>query len=122
MFPRSVRVVWSLVATAALIGCTQRMAQAPRYDPLAPSQQFSDGASARPLPADTVARGHLQDDTLLYTGKDTSGQDTTEFPMQVTREVLDRGRQRFEIYCVVCHGYAGDGDGMVVQRGFLAPP
>ena len=113
-----------LLAGYALLalGCTQQMAVQPSYRPYRPSDFFPDGASARPLPADTVARGHLQDDTLLFTGKDANGQNSTEFPFPVTRDVLDRGRQRFEIACVPCHGYVGDGDGLVVQRGFLAPP
>jgi mono/diheme cytochrome c family protein len=59
---------------------------------------------------------------VLFTGKDANGQDTTEFPFPITRDVLNRGRQRFEIYCVPCHGYTGDGDGLVVQRGFNPPP
>jgi mono/diheme cytochrome c family protein len=58
----------------------------------------------------------------LFTGKDSNGQDATEFPFPITREVLQRGRDRFEIYCVPCHGYTGDGDGLVVQRGFNPPP
>jgi mono/diheme cytochrome c family protein len=113
-----------LLAGGALlaVGCTQQMAQQPSYRPYRPSSFFADGTSARPLPADTVARGHLQDDALLFSGKDANGQDATEFPFPVTRDVLDRGRQRFEIDCVPCHGFTGDGDGIVVQRGFTPPP
>jgi mono/diheme cytochrome c family protein len=59
---------------------------------------------------------------LLYTGKDANGRDSSELPVAVTKELLDRGRQRFDIYCATCHGYTGDGDGMIVQRGFLPPP
>jgi mono/diheme cytochrome c family protein len=83
---------------------------------------FADGSSARPLPPDTVARGQVRDDALLFSGQDASGQDSTQFPFPITREVLNRGRDRFEIYCVPCHGYTGDGDGLVVQRGFNPPP
>jgi mono/diheme cytochrome c family protein len=114
-------VLWASCAVL-LIGCNQRMAQQPRYRPYQPSDSFSDGTSARPLPTDTVARGHLDDDVLLYTGKEANGQDADELPVPVDREMLERGRERFEIYCVVCHGYTGDGDGMIVQRGFLPPP
>jgi mono/diheme cytochrome c family protein len=112
-----------LVAGCALIvaGC-QKMAVQPSYRPYQPSDIFADGTSARPVPADTVARGHLQDDTLLFTGKDASGQDSTQFPFAVTRAVLERGQQRFNIYCAPCHGPDGDGDGVVVQRGFNRPP
>jgi mono/diheme cytochrome c family protein len=93
----------------------------PRYRPLAGSQFFGDGRSARPLVQGTVARGHLRIDTRYYQGKD--GQEfSTEFPMKLTRELLVRGRQRYDIYCAPCHGRTGDGEGMVVQRGFRHPP
>jgi mono/diheme cytochrome c family protein len=101
--------------------CYQKMAATPRYDPLEPSSFFPDGSSARPLPTDTVARGRLADDPALFTGK-VNGVDVDQFPFPITREVLDRGRERFNIYCSPCHGPAGDGDGMVVQRGFTRPP
>ena len=119
----STRGAWLAIAAFALTAAAcQRMAQEPRYRPFQPSDFFPNGASARPLPNDTVARGHAGEDTLMLTGKDASGQDSTELPFPATRAVLERGRQRFEIYCVECHGYSGDGDGMVVQRGFLPPP
>jgi mono/diheme cytochrome c family protein len=111
------------VGFALLAGaCKQQMATQPSYRPYQPSEFFADGTSARPEPADTVARGQLRDDALLFTGKDESGQEATEFPFPVSREVLARGRQRYEIYCTPCHGYTGDGDGIVVQRGFTPPP
>jgi hypothetical protein len=105
-----------------LVACRQQMFQQPSYRPYQPSSFFADGTSARPVPADTVARGQLRDDPLLFTGKDASGQDATEFPFPITREVLTRGQQRFNVYCTPCHGFAGDGDGMVVRRGFTTPP
>ena len=113
-----------LLAGGALLAaaCTQQMAQQPALRPDRPSDFFPDGTSARPLPPDTVAVGHLQDDTLLFTGKDASGQDSAEFPFPITRDVLERGRQRFDIDCAPCHGYTGAGDGMIVQRGFTPPP
>jgi len=114
---------WLLLSvTLSVVGCNQKMGLQPAYRPYAPSDLFTDGTSARPIPGDTVARGHLQDDTLLFTGKDANGQDSTEFPFPITQEVLDHGRERFNIYCAPCHGLAGDGDGIVVQRGFNAPP
>ena len=112
---RGSATTFALVVALALVGCNQRMGEQPYYRPL-------QAGDARPVPGDTVARGHLEDDSLLFTGKDASGQDSTEFPFAVTREVLDRGRDRFSIYCVPCHGPAGDGDGIVVQRGFNPPP
>ena len=104
-----------------LLGC-QRMATQPYYRPYTPSDFFTNGASARPVPVDTVPRGNLEDDSVLFTGKDPSGQDSQAFPFPVTRDVLSRGQQRFNIYCAPCHGPAGDGDGLVVQRGFNIPP
>jgi mono/diheme cytochrome c family protein len=110
------------VASLLLVACNQKMGEQPAYRPFRPSDFFSDGTSARPIPGDTVARGHLQDDTLLFTGKDANGQDSTQFPYPITRDVLEHGRDRFQIYCVPCHGPTGDGDGLVVQRGFNPPP
>ena len=119
------RPSWPLVALLAGVlataACYQKMAESPRYDPLAPSSFFPDGSSARPLPPDTVARGHLQDDPALFTGK-VDGTDVDQFPFPITRDVLLRGQDRFNIYCTPCHGWAGNGDGMVVQRGFSRPP
>jgi mono/diheme cytochrome c family protein len=122
---RSRPAAWFIVtlAAAAVVAsaCSQVMDQQPSYRPFQPSDQFSDGTSARPLPADTVARGQLADDPLLFTGQQ-GGQEVDQLPFPVTRDVLDRGQQRYDIYCLPCHGYLGDGDGMVVQRGFSPPP
>jgi cbb3-type cytochrome c oxidase subunit III len=120
--PWGALVALLVVVASALVGCNQKMGEQPAYRPYQASQLFADGTSARPIPADTVARGHLQDDTLLFTGKDAQGNDSTQFPFPVTREVLEHGRDRFNIYCVPCHGLVGDGDGVVVQRGFNPPP
>jgi mono/diheme cytochrome c family protein len=110
-----------LVAAVAGTACAQVMDRQPSYRPFQASDQFADGSSARPVPADTVARGQTRDDALLFTGQQ-AGQVVDQLPMPVTRELLTRGQQRFDIYCVPCHGYEGDGDGMVVQRGFSPPP
>jgi mono/diheme cytochrome c family protein len=116
--PRALLLALSLLAA----GCTQHMAIQPSYRTYQPSDQFADGASARPIPDDTVARGHAETDTALYAGKDSTGQDATTFPYPITAEILQRGQDRYDIYCSVCHGFAGDGDGVVVQRGFNPPP
>jgi mono/diheme cytochrome c family protein len=115
-----------LVAAALLAvlvtGCyAQQMATQPRYNPLEPSALFADGQSARQPVSDTVARGQLSGDTLLTTGTERGGV-ADRFPFPVTRDVLVRGRDRFEVYCSPCHGLSGYGDGMVVQRGFIPPP
>ncbi len=93
------------------------MHQAPRYDPLEESAVFPKGSAAQPLVEGTVARGHLDDDDLLMTGK-IAGKPADEFPFPITAADLDRGEERFNIYCSPCHGRTGEGNGMVVQRGY----
>lgn len=108
-----------LVVTAA--ACRQDMHDQPKYQPLEASTFFGDAQSSRPLVAGTVARGHLNEDTLLYTGK-VDGGDALMFPFPVDEKVMARGHERFDVYCQPCHGATGNGDGMVVQRGFKRPP
>lgn len=104
-----------------LAACRQDMHDQPRYSGLQASGFFADGRSARPQVEGTVARGQLRLDEHLYTGK-RGGIPAPEFPFTVTRALLDRGRERFDIYCSPCHGVAGDGEGVVVSRGFKHPP
>lgn len=118
---RAVCLAGLLTMVVAGAACRQDMHDAPRYDPLEASDMFSDGASARPLVEGTVARGHLSDDTLLTSGK-IDGQLANQFPFAITRADLDRGEERFNIYCSPCHGRTGEGNGMVVQRGYRQPP
>ena len=89
----------------------------PRYKPLAYSEFFPDHRSGRPAVDGTVARGHLHIDVARYTGK-FDGQDIDQFPIPIMRDDIERGRERFNIYCTPCHGRVGDGNGMVVLRGF----
>jgi mono/diheme cytochrome c family protein len=86
-----------------------------------PSPVFDDGRTARPLVPGTVARNQIPRDIPFATGRTAEGQVQT-LPFPLTREVLERGRQRFDIYCSPCHGRLGTGEGMVVQRGFRQPP
>ena len=104
-----------------LVGCRLDMHVQPKYKPLDPASFFGDGRSVRPEVPGTVAHGHLRTDELLYTGK-LNGQPADVFPFPITREVLGRGRERYNIYCSPCHDYTGSGGGMVVQRGFPPPP
>lgn len=102
--------------------CRRDMFNQPSSQPLSRNDFFQDNQMAsRPLVAHTVARGHLDEDEAFYTGKIGTNLVTT-FPIPITREVLERGRERFEIYCSVCHGRTGEGNGMIMQRGFPAPP
>ncbi len=115
--------VIGIAASLALVaGCRQDMHDQPKYKTLAPSRFWDNGASARPLVENTVARGHLDDDVEFYTGKTAGGKVVEALPLPFTPELLKRGQQRFNIYCSPCHDRVGTGRGMVVQRGFKAPP
>jgi mono/diheme cytochrome c family protein len=101
----------------ALTACRNDMHDQPRYKPLAASDFFSDHRSARPAVEDTVARGHLRIDDARYTGK-IDGVNIDQFPIPITKADIERGQTRFNIYCTPCHGHIGDGNGMVVLRGY----
>jgi mono/diheme cytochrome c family protein len=115
--------LWSglLIALFLLTACNNGMEDQPKYEPFEASILFSNGTSAQPLVANTVARGQLQADAHYAAGQSDGGLATT-FPFAVTPEVLARGQQRYNIYCSLCHGLAGYGDGIVVQRGLRPPP
>ena len=117
-FLRASAHLWLILLSVA---CRQDMHDQPKYIPLRESTFFADRRSARPIVAGTVARGQLHEDTLLYTGK-INGADATVFPFPIDERVMTRGRERFEIYCSPCHGRTGQGDGMVVRRGYRRPP
>jgi hypothetical protein len=110
-----------VICLATLVACQQKMADQPRYEPLAKSDFFGDERSARPLVEGTVARGHLDTNEALYTGK-VNGRLMERLPFPITKDVLLRGQERFNIFCSPCHDRIGTGQGMVVKRGFRAPP
>jgi mono/diheme cytochrome c family protein len=111
-----------LFALCALLGaCRQDMHNQPKYRGLRPSTFFADGSSARPLVEGTIARGTLQDDEAFLTGK-IDKVTVKEFPFPIDEKVLDRGQERYNIYCSPCHDRTGGGNGMVVQRGYKQPP
>lgn len=118
---RLLRVAGLALAVAALGGCRQDMHDQPKYEPLEASSFFADGRSSRPILEGTIARGQLKEDGHFYTGK-VEGQPAVTFPIEITREVLHRGRERYDIYCTPCHGTAGYGEGIIVSRGFRRPP
>ena len=120
----SSRVMFLPVAVAVGVGsaaCRQDMHNQPKYLPLRESSFFLDQQASRSIMSGTVARGELQEDTLLYTGK-VDGSDALMFPFRIDESVMARGQQRFNIYCSPCHGRTGLGDGMVVRRGYRRPP
>lgn len=100
----------------ALAGCQQQMTYQPKYLPLTHSSFFADGRSARPQVDDTVPYGSIDNDHLNLPPE------SNQFPFPVTHAVLDRGQQRFNIYCAPCHGLLGDGNGIIAQRGMRHPP
>jgi hypothetical protein len=113
--------VSSLPLLLSLTACRSDMQDQPRLKPLRESDFYEDLRSARPLIAGTVARGQLHEDTYSYTGY--IGKDLGNYmPFPATREVLERGRERYNIYCAPCHARTGDGNGMIVQRGYRRPP
>lgn len=101
-------------------GCRRDMQDQPRYKPLAKSGFFADERSARPIPRGVIARDQLNDTDLVHTGL-VNGQFTTQFPMSITKPILLRGQERYNIFCTPCHGFLGDGNGMVARRGFMQP-
>ena len=112
----------ALLAAAALsaLACRQDMHDQPKLKPYARSEFFADQRASRQPVAGTVARGQLREDGLLFTGK-LDGKPTAEMPFPVTLEVLQRGQERYRIYCTPCHGQTGRGDGIVVRRGYRRP-
>jgi mono/diheme cytochrome c family protein len=142
----------ALFGCLLLAGCQQQMAHQPSYHPLEANSFFANGQSSRQLVAGTVARGHLEIDRHLYTGrmaptgaqlaeakaartergqtKDARaraeeiarGNFVETFPFPVSLDVLEQGYHRYMIYCVVCHDPLGTGHGKIVERGYTAPP
>jgi hypothetical protein len=120
--PGGLKLIYVLVCAVLVTGCTLNMREQPKFKPLEPSDFYADGRSARPLLENTVAQGQLRLDTQLYQGKNEDGSYVEVFPFEVTPEVMDRGRERYDIFCSPCHGRRGTGEGMIVLRGFKQPP
>ena len=116
------RILLVTCAASALYfsaGCQyfrQDMADQPKNRPLSPSEFFADGRSERPLLENTVARGSIADDALVVP------KDSNAFPLPVNWALLERGEERYNIFCSPCHGLQGDGNGMIAMRGMKRPP
>ena len=117
MFRRKAALLAVVGAALCATACRQDMQDQPRYKPFAATDFFGDGRSARSTIDDTVARGQLHLDEARYTGK-VNGADVDAFPFAITRADVLRGEERFNIYCSPCHSRVGDGNGMVVRRGY----
>ena len=125
------RIVWFgalPLALCTLAGCRQDMHDQPRYKPLGETIFFNDGRQSRPAIPGTVARGDLREASEFYSGKNTTGSaaegtdDLAYFPIPITKATIERGHQRFDVFCSPCHGRLGNGLGMIVQRGMKQPP
>src|SRR5437588_5285012 len=118
---RKFSVAAVVVITVGFSGCRLDMHVQPRLNPFSRSDFFADQRSERPPIEGTVARGQLRADTYFYTGK--IGSSPGDYmPFRVTKEVLERGRERFDIYCAPCHSRLGDGNGFIPSRGFPRKP
>lgn len=111
----------ALGVASLAIGCRQDMHDQPRFEPMEVNDFFADGRASRPNVSGTVARGELRADAHFYEGK-VNGELAAALPFPLTREIVERGQQRYDIYCSPCHGRVGDGKGTVAQRGFEDPP
>lgn len=118
----SLPILAGLVVLLTASGCELRQAMydQPKLRPMKSSEFFEDGKASR-LPVEhTIARGHLEDDPHLFEGR-IDGQFVDSFPFEITTEVIQRGQQRYNIFCAPCHDAAGTGNGMIVRRGFKKP-
>jgi mono/diheme cytochrome c family protein len=118
---RAISAVTVVGIALLTLGCRQDMHDQPRYKPMAESVFFPDRMASRQPVAGTVARGQLREDVRFYTGRDQDGVLIDELPVALDRELLLRGRDRYDAFCAACHGALGNGDGMVVLRGFRRP-
>src|SRR5712664_272282 len=110
--------ICALASLFLLAGCSlkQDMALQPKNRPLSPSDFFTDGRSARPLVENTVARGSVLEDAMAVP------KDSNTFPLPLNQELLERGEDRYKVFCTPCHGLQGDGNGMIALRGMKHPP
>ena len=110
-------VIFVVLLAVGVGACRQDMHDAPRYEAYEANSFYADGRASRETPTGTVARGWERADDLFYTGRDSAGEPSELIPMPVTAQDMQRGRDRYNVYCTPCHGILGDGQGMVVQRG-----
>jgi len=121
-FERRARLVWLFCAALIVAaGCRQDMHDQPKYQPFERNAFFADQRASRPLVAGVVARGHLDEDQAFYAGV-AEGKPVATNPLPLTRDVLLRGQERYNIYCSPCHDRVGAGEGMIVLRGYSQPP
>ncbi len=115
---KGVLTLSALAAIALMTGCRLDMHDQPKFIPQRGTAFFADGRSARPQVEHTVARGQLHEDEYFYTGL-LNGKEQDAMPFPATLTVLERGQERYNVYCTPCHSRVGNGDGMIVQRGYV---
>jgi cytochrome c553 len=115
-----IRILSVLLCFLGFAACRQDMYNQPKAKTYSATEFFADGTSARSIPLHTVEYHDAHESEAFYTGL-TNGVLLAKLPMPVTPELLQRGRERYDIYCAVCHGATGAGDGEIVRRGFPAP-
>ena len=128
------RLLTSALLLAALGACRQDMHDQLKMEPLEETTLFEDGRASRHPPKGTIPRGHLKSDRHLHYGREalttptdgpddgSTGELVNALPYPVTKPMLERGQERYNIYCAPCHAQTGNGDGMIVRRGFSKPP
>jgi mono/diheme cytochrome c family protein len=114
---RKLAAVGAIAAIGVLAGCRQDMHNQPKFIPQRGTDFFADGRSARPQMENTVARGQLRQNVYFYTGMQ-NGKEGDAMPFPVTQQVLDRGQERYNVYCTPCHSRVGNGEGLIVMRGY----
>jgi mono/diheme cytochrome c family protein len=105
-----------------LVSCANQMDDQPKYEPLEVSEFFPDERSARTLVEHTIARDAFIEDQSIASGRSEDGDLVEDIPLEITMELLEEGRKNYDVYCSPCHGFDGFGEGMIVRRGFSAPP
>lgn len=114
---RGAAAIFAIATTGALAGCRQDMHDQPKFIPQRGTSFFADGRSARPQVENTVARGQLRENAYFYTGM-RNGQEGNAMPFPVNEQVLERGQERYNVFCTPCHSRVGNGEGLIVLRGY----
>ncbi len=94
----------------------------PKYEAMERSEFFDNNATMRVPVEGTVPRGWLRENVEYFTGKNEDGEVIDQIPVDITLPMLQRGHERYNIYCSPCHGAVGDGQGIIVKRGYVPPP
>ena len=120
--PQNYLILTLMTMLLFLTGCANQMVDQPKYEPLEVSQFFPDERSARPLVEHTIPRDAFIEDQSIASGRTEDGDLVEDIPLEITIEFLEEGRKNYDVYCSPCHGFDGFGEGMIVRRGFSAPP